>query len=263
MELAGRNALITGGARRVGRALALELAGAGANVFIHYRRSAESAEQTAAEARALGPLAACGSADLGDPSSTHALLAQARAELGPISVLVNSASGFSPDTLTDVTLAGFRSALDLTLTAPVMLTQVFAAALPHSFDGAVLNITDARTRTPYRNHFSYVVAKGALDAFTRTAAVQLAPRIRVNAVCPGPVGDTRMMQRDLDAAEDASVVERQMISASPLAEAYGRMIWPREVAAATLYLCSDEAAMVTGTAIAIDGGKSLGVPPKQ
>ena len=242
MELAGRNALITGGARRVGRALALALAGAGANVFIHYRRSAESAEQTAAEARALGPLAACGSADLGDPSSTHALLAQARAELGPISVLVNSASGFSADTLTDVTLAGFRSALDLTLTAPVMLTQAFAAALPHSLDGAVLNITDARTRTPYRNHFSYVVAKGALDAFTRTAAVQLAPRIRVNAVALGVILPPP--------GADATYAER-LAAELPLERVGGT----GPVAAAAVALLTND--FVTGEIVRVDGGGHL------
>lgn len=242
MELAGRNALITGGARRVGRALALALAGAGANVFIHYRRSAESAEQTAAEARALGPLAACGSADLGDPSSTHALLAQARAELGPISVLVNSASGFSTDTLTDVTLAGFRSALNLTLTAPVMLTQAFAAALPHSFDGAVLNITDARTRTPYRNHFSYVVAKGALDAFTRTAAVQLAPRIRVNAVGLGVILPPP--------GAGATYAERLAVEL-PLERVGGT----GPVAAAAVALLTND--FVTGEIVRVDGGGHL------
>ncbi|MCY4086431.1 MAG: SDR family oxidoreductase [Actinomycetia bacterium] len=242
MELAGRNALITGGARRVGRALALALAGAGANVFIHYRRSAESAEQTAAEARALGPLAACGSADLGDPSSTHALLAQARAELGSISVLVNSASGFSADTLTDVTLAGFRSALDLTLTAPVMLTQAFAAALPYSFDGAVLNITDARTRTPYRNHFSYVVAKGALDAFTRTAAVQLAPRIRVNAVALGVILPPP--------GADATYAERLAVEL-PLERVGGT----GPVAAAAIALLTND--FVTGEIVRVDGGGHL------
>lgn len=242
MELAGRNALITGGARRVGRALALALAGAGANVFIHYRRSAESAEQTAAEARALGPLAACGSADLGDPSSTHALLAQARAELGPISVLVNSASGFSADTLTDVTLAGFRSALDLTLTAPVMLTQTFAAALPHSLDGAVLNITDARTRTPYHNHFSYVVAKGALDALTRTAAVQLAPRIRVNAVALGVILPPP--------GADATYAER-LAAELPLERVGGT----GPVAAAAVALLTND--FVTGEIVRVDGGGHL------
>lgn len=85
----------------------------------------------------------------------------------------------------------------------------------------------------------------------------------MNAVCPGPVGDTGMMNADLDAASDRNATIQQFISASPLANAYGRMIRPEEVAQAILYLVSDAASMVTGTAIAIDGGKSLGVPPKQ
>ncbi len=104
----------------------------------------------------------------------------------------------------------------------------------------------------------------ALVAMTRSLALCHAhDRIRVNAVCPGPVGDTGMMNADLAAATDRTATAQRFIAASPLARTFGRMITPEEVAQAILYLVSDAAAMVTGTAIAIDGGKSLGVPPTE
>jgi NAD(P)-dependent dehydrogenase (short-subunit alcohol dehydrogenase family) len=109
----------------------------------------------------------------------------------------------------------------------------------------------------------YSISKGALLALTKSLALcHSVDRIRVNAVCPGPVRETRMMNADLSKATDAAATAQQFINASPLARAHGRMIDPSEVANAILYLVSDSAAMVTGTALAIDGGKSLGVPPK-
>ncbi|MDP7274436.1 MAG: SDR family oxidoreductase, partial [Planctomycetaceae bacterium] len=109
----------------------------------------------------------------------------------------------------------------------------------------------------------YSISKLALVGLTRSLALCLAPdRIRVNAVCPGPVGETEMMNADLEAADDPAALTGAMIAASPLAAAWQRMIDPAEVAASVLFLVSDAAVMVTGTAIGIDGGKSLGVPPR-
>ena len=187
MDIAGRNALVTGGAHRVGKAITLALAAAGADVFIHYGRSADEAEVTAGEVRAMGRSAAMGSADLGDPSVAADLIDAATVALGPISIIVNSASGFPTDTLSDVELDSWHRTLDLTLASPVFLTQAFAAALPEGMGGAVVNVTDVKTATPYRTHFSYIIAKGGLDQFTRAAAVALAPGIRVNAVALGVV----------------------------------------------------------------------------
>ncbi|MCP5117103.1 MAG: SDR family NAD(P)-dependent oxidoreductase, partial [bacterium] len=187
MDIAGRNALVTGGAARVGKALTLALAKAGANVFIHYNSSAGPADETAAEAKALAVNAAIGSANLSDPTAGAKLVEDATAALGPISILVNSASGFPTDSLADVTLDGFHAALDLTLASPIFLTQACAAALPEEIDGAVVNITDTKTHKPYLDHFSYIIAKGGIDTFTRAAARALAPRIRVNAVALGVI----------------------------------------------------------------------------
>ncbi len=242
MEIAGRNALVTGGAQRVGRALTLALAGAGANVYIHYNSSAGPAEETAAEVRKLGTNAATGAADLSDPGHVLQLVADATAAMGPVSILINSASGFPKNRFQNVTLEDWHRTLDLTLAGPVFLTQAFVSTLAGDSDGAVVNITDVRTATPYREHFSYIVAKGGVDAFTRAAAVALAPRIRVNAVALGlilpPPG------------EDEDYVQR-LAARVPLCRAGGT----DPVAAAVLALLEND--FVTGEILRVDGGAHL------
>ena len=242
MELSGRNALVTGGAHRVGKAITLALAEAGADVFIHYGRSAGAAEETAAEVRAIGRRAALGAANLNDPAIGPSLVDEAAAALGPISILVNSASGFPEDTLEDASLDGFRGTMDLTLASPVFLTQAFAAALPPDQQGAVVNVTDVKTATPYRKHFSYIVAKGALDEFTRAAAVALAPRIRVNAVALGVI---------LPPPGEDEAYARRLAAGIPMQRPGGT----DPVAAAAIALLQND--FVTGEIVRVDGGQHL------
>ena len=242
MDLRGRVAIVTGGGVRVGRAIALGLAGAGSDVFVHYNRSAGPAEETANEVRGLGVRSAIGSVDLSDPSTGSELIALAEQSLGTPSVLVNSASGFSTDTLGDVTLEDWRRTLDLTLASPVFATQALANSLPDDLDGAVVNITDVRTQSPYREHFSYIVAKGGIDTFTRTAALQLAPRIRVNAVALGVILPPPN--------EDDDYVAR-LAAELPLERAGGTT----PVVAAVLSLLEND--FVTGEIIRVDGGGHL------
>jgi len=242
MNLTGRNALITGGATRVGKALTLALAGAGANVFVHYNSSAGPAEEAAAEVRTLGQKAATGAANLSDPTVGSQLVAAATEALGPISVLVNSASGFPKDTLADATLDGFKSAIDLTLASPVFLTQAFAAALPEEMDGGVVNVTDVKTMRPYKDHFSYIIAKGGIDTFTRAAARFLAPRIRVNAVALGVI---------LPPPGEDDFYADKLASKIPMKRVGGT----EPVAAAMLALLEND--FVTGEIIRLDGGGHL------
>ncbi len=242
MDLRGRIAIVTGGGVRVGRAIALGLAGAGADVFVHYNRSAGSAEETANEVRGLGVRSAIGSVDLSDPSTGGELIALAEQSLGTPSILVNSASGFPKDTIEDVTLDDLRRTLDLTLASPVFATQALANTLPDGLDGAVVNITDVRTQSPYREHFSYIVAKGGIDTFTRTAALQLAPRIRVNAVALGVILPPPN--------EDDDYVAR-LAAELPLERAGGTA----PVVAAVLSLLEND--FVTGEIIRVDGGGHL------
>ena len=242
MDIAGRNALITGGAHRVGKAITLALARAGADVFIHYGRSATEAEATAEEIRALGRSAALGSANLSDPTVAGDLVDAATVALGPISILVNSASGCPTDTLQDVELDSWRSTLDLSLTSPAFLTQAFADALPRGLGGAVINVTDVKTATPYRNHFSYIVAKGGLDELTKAAAVALAPEIRVNAVALGVILPPP--------GEDEAYAQR-LADKIPMQRPGGT----DPVAAAALALIEND--FVTGETIRVDGGQHL------
>ncbi len=242
MDITGRVALVTGGGKRLGRAIALGLAAAGADVFVHYHRSAAEAEQTAAEIRRGGTRAAIGSMDLHDPVEAPRLVAEATEALGPVSILINSASGFPLDTLGDVTLDEWRRTHDLTLASPIFLTQAFAAALPEDETGAVVNLTDVRTVTPYRTHFSYVVAKGGIDTFTRAAALALAPRIRVNAVALGVIL--------APPGEDTEYVTR-LAADLPLARAGG--VAP--VVEAVRSLVAND--FVTGEIVRVDGGGHL------
>ena len=242
MDIEGRVAVITGGARRVGKALALGLAAAGADVFVHYNSSAEPALEVKAEVEKLGRRAAIGAVDLSQPEEAPKLIKLAAAALGEVSILVNSASGFAMDTVEDVTLEGWRRSHDLTLTSPVFLTQAFADALSDQAEGAVVNVTDVRTLTPYRKHFSYIVAKGGLDTFTRAAALGLAPRIRVNAVALGVILPPP--------GEDAAYVE-SLAADLPLQRVGGT----DPVVDAALNLIRND--FITGEIVRLDGGSHL------
>lgn len=187
MDIAGRVALVTGGATRVGRAISLGLAAAGADVFVHYNTSAGPAEELVAEIQSMGRQAASGAAHLGELDAASGLIDAVADALGPPSILVNSASGFPTDSVTDVTPAGFRKTMDVTLGAAVFLTKAMALKLPETSEGGIVNVSDARTARPYKDHLSYILAKGGLDTFTKAAAVALAPRIRVNAVALGVI----------------------------------------------------------------------------
>ncbi len=211
-------------------------------MFVHYNRSAGPAEETLAEIESRGGRGAIGSVDLGDPATAPELVNMATEALGEVSVLVNSASGFATDTVDDVDLAGWQRSHNLTLATPVFLTQAFARALSAGSDGAVLNITDVRTMTPYLKHFSYVIAKGGLDTFTRAAAVALAPHIRVNAVALGVILPPP--------GEDAAYVEG-LAADLPLQRVGGTA----PVVAAALHLIQND--FVTGEIIRLDGGAHL------
>ena len=237
MDISGRRALVTGGAHRVGKGIALALAGAGADLVLHYNRSAGPAEETADEARALGSTVELRQADLSDPDSIAALLSD------PVDILVNSAAGFPSDHLLDVSLEQWERTIGLNLTAPVFLTQAFARSLPEDRTGAVINVTDWKTERPYLSpRFSYTIAKGAIDTFTRVAASELAPRIRVNAVALGVV---------LPPADAEEGYAERLASQTPLERVGG----VETVAQAVLHFIRND--FITGEIQRLDGGAHL------
>jgi NAD(P)-dependent dehydrogenase (short-subunit alcohol dehydrogenase family) len=233
-------ALVTGGAKRIGRAICLELAAAGFDVAIHHRDSADEAGRLADEVEALGGRGVALSADLADVEATHALVGRAVDALGPLSVLVNNASVFADDRLDSLTGDSWAAHMDVNLRAPVMLAQAFAAQAP---DGAaIVNILDQRVLKPDPRFFSYGLSKSALWVATRTMAQALAPRIRVNGVGPGPtLPSVHQAAGEFEAEARATLLQR---AGSPEA-----------VARAVRWLVDAE--QVTGQMIAVDGGQHL------
>jgi len=242
MDLKGRTALVTGGGVRVGKAICLALGAAGANVFVHYNSSEGPADAVRNEIIAGGGVAASGSGDLSDPASAGALLDATSSALGPVSILVNSASGFSSDDVSTFTLDGFHKTQAVSLEAPIMLTQALAAGLPDGLDASVVNVTDVRTTQPYRTHLSYMLAKGGIDTFTRAAALELAPSIRVNAVALGVI---------LPPPGEGNDYATKLAESLPLAKVGGTQV----VADTVVFLCRND--FITGEIVRVDGGGHL------
>ena len=237
-----RTALITGGAQRLGLAMALALAGAGFDIAIHCNTSTDAAEATAADIRSLGCRTAILQANLGDEAETQQLLPRALAELGPIGVLINNASTFDRDEWHDATRASWDSHIEPNLRAPFVLIQAFAKALPPTAEGLIVNMLDQRVWSLTPHFATYTVSKAGLWALTQTMALALAPRIRVNAIGPGPaLPSPRQSQEQFD---------RQAASV-PL----GHGTSPDEVGRALLAILGLPS--MTGQMIALDGGQHM------
>lgn len=233
-------ALVTGGGRRIGRAIGLTLARAGFDVAIHYRSDADEAEAVAGEIRALGRRGAILKADLSDEGQVRALIPRAIEALGPLSVLINNASVFEDDRVGALGRDTWDRHIETNLRAPVVLSEVFADQAP---DGsAIVNLLDQRVLKPDPRFFSYALSRNGLWWATRTLAQALAPRIRVNGVGPGPTLASIHQTPEEFAAE----------AAGTLLQRPGN---PQAIADAVLWLV--DADLVTGQMIAVDGGQHL------
>src|ERR1700761_4949894 len=179
-------ALVTGGARRIGRALVGAAADAGYDVAIHVRAVDDDAEAAAADVRARGRKAQIHACDLRRESTTVALVGEVEAELGAVTLLVNCASVFEHDAFSDMNRASWDAHMETNLRAPLVLAQTFARRLPKKRQGLIVNVLDQRVWRPTPEFFSYSLSKAALWDATRMLAQALAPRIRVNAIGPGP-----------------------------------------------------------------------------
>jgi pteridine reductase len=242
--LDGRVALITGGARRLGAAIARRLHAAGANVAIHYRSSATEAAALVAELHSMrADSAAAFAGDLLDTDAPRAIVDDVHRCFGRLDVLVNNASTFYATPLGSITPEQFDDLVGTNLRAPLLLAQAAAPVLRQS-RGLILNLADIHGQRPLRDHSIYSAAKAGLIMLTRSLARELGPEVRVNAIAPGPVlWPEHGMPEDLQ----AEIVGKT---------ALGRSGSPEDVAGAA-YFFAAEAPYVTGQVLAVDGGRSI------
>ena len=236
-----RAALITGAARRIGAAIALVLARAGYAVVLHANNSREDAERLAEAITNSGGRASVVLADPTDRDAVRGLI-PAAAAFGPLTLLVNNAGEFEPDDIETMSHARFQRAISVNLEAPLFLSQAFVGQVPAGLDASIVNILDQRVVKPNPRFFSYTLSKSALFTATTTLAQALAPKIRVNAVAPGP---TLPSPRQTE-VQFAAQAESLPLQRGPR---------PEDIAQAVLYLA--QAMAVTGVTLPVDGGQHL------
>jgi len=243
-SLTGKTVLITGGARRVGAVIARTLHAAGANLVVHYRRSASEAAQLADELNDRRTNSAVTmQADLLDIAKLPSLVEFAQRTFGGLDVLVNNASSFYPTPIGEITPAAWDDLVGSNLKVPLFLSQAAAPALRKS-NGLIVNIVDIHSLRPLRNYTVYCAAKAGLHMLTRSLAKELGPEIRVNGISPGPV---MWPEGQSDDGARAKIVESTILK---------RMGTPEDIARTVLFFASS-APFITGQILAVDGGRSV------
>ncbi len=235
-------ALVTGGARRIGRALVTALARAGYAVAIHVNHSIRDGETLRDAILAAGGRAAVVTGDLADHDAVMGLVPAAAAAIGPLTLLVNNAGEFEADDIERLDRAQFDRHFAINLRAPLFLAQAFAAQTPTGANGVIVNLLDPRVYRPTPRFLSYGLTKSGLHAATTMLAQALAPRIRVNAVAPGPT----LPSPRQDAEAFAALSRAMPLGRGPTAE---------EIADAVVFLA--QAKSITGETLAVDGGQHL------
>ena len=243
MELAGKTAIVTGGAIRVGKGITLELARAGANVVVNYNSSADAANQTVAEAEALGVQAMAVQASVSDYEQVTAMVDAVVERFGRIDVLVNNASTFLPDPLPTDDLSTWHKSIDTLVHGPFYCANRVAPVMLGGDGGVIIGIGDLTAYEPWPAFAGHAVGKGAILSLTRQLALELAPKIRANAVIPGPA----LRPHNYDDATYQRVADDTLL---------GRWGTPAEMAHAVRFLI--EADYITGETIIVDGGQRFG-----
>lgn len=244
MKLDGRVAVVTGGAVRLGKALALALADQGVRIAIHYGTSVNQAQETVEQIRATGSDGIAIQADLREAALAPAVIERAVAHFGQVDILINSAAVFEPGALADTTEANWDKHFAVNLKAPFFLSQAFAAHIGQERRGHIVNIADWRATRPSVDHLAYTLTKSALITLTHGLALALAPDIQVNAIAPGAILPPP--------GQDQAYLDR-LAQTIPLRRAGS----PDEVARAMLFLLNSD--FITGEVILVTGGQHL--PP--
>ena len=242
MKLEGRVVLVTGGARRVGRAIALRLARAGCRLAVHYHRSADDALATAEQCRRIGAEAEVFQANFEDVTQAEELVPAVLSRFGRLDVLINNASVFERMDMTEFTLDRWERVMRVNLTVPMLLVSAAREALLESC-GRVVNLCDAALGRPWPDHLAYMVSKGGLETLTKVLAKALAPDVNVVGIAPGVVAWPPEYEREI----------RDRLTAKIPLERAGE---PEDVAAAVHFVLS-EGDYLTGVILPVDGGRSV------
>lgn len=243
MEIKGKTALVTGGAHRVGKAITMMLAAAGANVAVNYYSSRAEADQTVAEAQALGVRALALQCDVADWQDVQNMAESITAEFGGVDIIVNSASLFEQTPFPTDDISGWKRVTGISIDGPFYVCNALVPGMLARGGGAIVNIVDLSAWEPWPNFAAHGVSKAALLAFTRQLALELAPTIRANAIAPGPV----LPAPNQTPQSVEKTAQRTMLR---------RWGTPEDVARAVRYLI--EADYVTADVITVDGGERYG-----
>ncbi|MCB9449886.1 MAG: SDR family oxidoreductase [Anaerolineaceae bacterium] len=246
LNLTDQVAIVTGGAHRVGRAIALELARQGVHILVHYNSSADAATDTAREIKSQGVEAYTVQADISQPEGVEQVFATLGEKFGRLHILVNSAANFQQRDLLDVSIQDWQTTLNINLTAPFLLTQAAVAVMRQNAPsgGSIVNILDKGAVMPWAKYPHHSVSKAALHMLTLVSAASLGPDIRVNGVIPGPV--MKPAGTSMNDEEWARIGQRVALQ---------RTGSPEDVARAVVYLTSED--FITGAILPVNGGEHL------
>ena len=242
MEIHGKTALITGGAKRIGRSIALELAKKGAHILLHYRHSEKEARETCSEVKALGVSCSLVQADLSQAKEISKMLLEIDKNSKSVDILVNSASLFYKTPIDTVSETDWDRLMDANLKGPFVLSAEIGRRMMKQNGGKVINIADWSGFRPYRDYSAYCTSKGGLITLTKALARDLAPKVHVNAVAPGPV----LMPADMPEHEKEAIAKTT---------ALGRWGKPEDIAHAVTFLVEND--FINGIVLVVDGGRSI------
>ncbi len=242
MEIHGKTALVTGGAKRVGRVIALELAKKGANILLHYRSSKKEAEETCSEIKTLGVSCSLLQADLSHSEDIVKMITEVGKSSKNVDILVNSASLYYKTPIDTVSETDWDKLMDANLKSPFILSTEIGRQMAKKNGGKIVNIADWSGFRPYKDYSVYCTSKGGLITLTKALARDLAPKVTVNAVAPGPV----LLPPDMSEEEKEAIAKTT---------ALGRWGKPEDVAHAVTFLV--ENAFINGTVLVVDGGRSI------
>ncbi len=243
MDLKGKNCLITGGAKRIGKAIALALAEKGCHIAFTYLTSSPEAMETAKEIERLGVSCHPLQVDLGNVENLEPLVAQIEQELGSIDILINNASRFEPSPWPNISNLDWDADLNINLKAPFFLCQAIGPKMVQSGEGKIINIADGSLEKPYLSHLPYSIAKTGLITLTKAMAQKLAPQVQVMAIAPGPI----LFPEGSSSTEQQSILEQ-----TPLK----RPGSPEDISSAVLFLL-EGSDYITGHTLFVDGGRFL------